>query len=71
MGHHSKYLTSTSERRFVLADKFAPKAERDLVAAESSAFGAPTPIHRKVVSKPETQQGELQDSIKSILAKFE
>lgn len=72
MGHHSKNLSPNTKRRFVLADKLKPKADHEVVQNESHAFGGPTPVQRKVVqTKAEAPSADLQDSIKSILSKFE
>ena len=69
MGHIQSQKRETTARRYVLADKFAPKASHLVDAAESRAFGKETPIVRKAGSQSAAQpDGELQDSIKSILA---
>lgn len=59
----------TPKRRFVLADKFSPKARHTVEKTESSAFGQSTPttrvVGRSVKAPADTN---LQDSIRSILA---
>ncbi len=69
MGNLSKSVSSAPSRRFVLADNFAPKAKHDVMKTESSAFGGGTLAFRKKTPDAEVvPEGELQNSIKSILA---
>jgi hypothetical protein len=77
MGKHEQEFPTASERRFVLADKLASKANHrvetnhKVETIESSAFGAPIPIQRKAAADTEVaNSADLQDSIKSILADF-
>lgn len=57
------------KRRFVLADKFSPKARHTIEKTESRAFGSAIPTVRAVErSTKATADENLQDSIRSILA---
>jgi hypothetical protein len=69
MGKHQQKFPTSSERRFMLADKLLPKAAHKVDIIESSAFGAPIPILRKsATDRQEPNKGDLRESIKSILA---
>lgn len=72
MGHHSKNISGSAKRKFVLADKIALKADHVVDQDESTAYGSGTPVTRKSGRvEQDAPQEDLQDSIKSILAKFE
>ncbi len=79
MGQFQKNITGAPTRRFVLADKFTPKAIHSVDVSETIAFGDVTPPQRSqecandaaAETAPDTApDGELQNSIKSILAQY-
>ncbi len=71
MGQFQKNITGAPTRRFVMADKFTPKAIHSVDVSESSAFGGLTPSKSTQECATDTAPDpELQNSIKSILAHY-
>lgn len=70
MGQMSQSKTATPTRRFVLADKFKPRAQHKVELTESPMFAAKP--NTRVAAKAEEAGSDvsLQSSIQAALAEF-